>query len=74
MNIDELHDPSQAECSFLMGDPYQKWQCNSFGMVLLLTGEDVNFDELHLQSQSECSFLMGDPYQKWQCNTLGMVL
>ena len=74
MNFDELHHHSPSECSFLMGDPDRKFQCNSLGMVLRVTGEDVNFDELHHYSRSECSFLMGDPYQKWQCDSLGMVV
>ena len=51
VNFDELLHESQSECSFLMGDPYQKWQCNSLGMVVCLTGEDVNFDELDHQSR-----------------------
>ena len=74
MNFDELHHHSQSECSFLTGDPYQKWQCASLGMFVLFAGDDVNFDELHHESQTECSFLMGDPYQKWQCNSLGVVV
>ena len=62
MNFDELHHHCRAACSFLMGDPYQIWECNSLGMVVRLTGEDVNFDESHHHFRSECSFLMGYPY------------
>ena len=68
MNFDEFHHHSRSECSFLIGDPHQKWQCKWLGMVVRLTGEDVNFDELHHNSLSGCSFLMIDPYQKWQCH------
>ena len=56
MNFDELHHYSQSECSFLMGDHYEKWQSNSLGIVVCLTGEEVNFDELRHHCREHVHF------------------